>query len=143
MLHATVRLISPSADDRRFTASNGRGHELVVDDAIGNAGPKPIELVAMALGGCTAFDVISILRKKRLHVDEYFVEVTAEQAEKPPQVFTHVTITHQLRGSDLTREAVEAAIALSDQKYCSVGAMIRQTATISTAYSLNGEAFRL
>jgi putative redox protein len=103
---------------------------VVIDDAAGNTGPKPIELLAVALGGCTAFDVISILRKKRKQVDGYEVQVEAEQVQGPPQVFSEIQILHKLTGAGLDRKAVADAIRLSEEKYCSVGAMIKTSAPI-------------
>jgi putative redox protein len=103
-----------------------------VDDAAGATGPKPIELAAAALAGCTAFDVIGILRKKRQKVTGYEVNVQAEQAPDPPQVFTRVRIVHRVSGEDIDPAAVQSAIHLSETKYCSVGAMISKTAELVT-----------
>ena len=107
-------------------ATSGTGHHLLIDDAAGNTGAKPIELIAIGLAGCTAFDVINILRKKRQVVDAYSVSVEAEQAGTPPQVFTNVRIHHHIVG-DVSPQAVEDAIRLSEEKYCSVGAMIQRS----------------
>lgn len=114
---------------------SGTGHSVVMDDAEGNTGAKPIELALMALGGCTAFDVIGILRKMRQHVTGYNVELQAEQQEEPPTVFTRVRIKHTLRGS-IEAGALEKAIRLSETKYCSVSAMIAKTAKIETTYEI-------
>ena len=130
MISAAVRLVDPLANDRRFLALTGSGHGLTLDDAVGQSGPKPIELVAVALGGCTAFDVISILRKKRQQVTAYEVVVEAEQKTDIPQTFTHVRIVHKLTGIRLDAKAVNEAIRLSEEKYCSVGAMIGKSAPI-------------
>ena len=116
--------------------TTGSGHHLIVDDAVGATGPKPIELVAAALAGCTAFDVINILRKKRQHVTAYEVHVEADQASEPPQVFTKVRIRHILTGVDVDREAVAAAIHLSESKYCSVGAMVQKSAEFTTSFEI-------
>jgi putative redox protein len=114
----------------------------VLDDAAGGSGPKPIELVATALAGCTAFDVITILRQKfHQKVTGYEVRVEADQAERPPQVFTTVRIHHVVTGFEIESKAIEEAIRLSEEKYCSVGAMLKQAAKLETTYEIVAEAF--
>src|SRR5260370_32744059 len=125
MLTANAKRTQPSGTNRQFVATSGTGHHFLIDDAAGNTGAKPIELVAIALAGCTAFDVIDILRKKRQQVTGYEVSVEADQAPNPPQVFTQVRIHHMVTGIDVSAQAVEGAIRLSEEKYCSVGAMVK------------------
>ncbi len=120
---------------RRFEAQSGSGHTLVMDDSQGNTGARPIELALLALGGCTAFDVINILRKKRQHVTAYEIELLAEQNGEPPMYFTRAEIKHHLRG-EVDSEAVRSAIHLSETKYCSVGAMIGKTAEIVHSFDI-------
>lgn len=136
MIQASVVLTHPTGTGRQFVVTTGSGHHLIVDDAIGATGPKPIELVAAALAGCTAFDVINILRKKRQSVTAYDVHVEADQASEFPQVFTKVRIRHILTGVDVDREAVAAAIHLSESKYCSVGAMVQKSAAFTTSFEI-------
>ena len=136
MISATVTLTQPQSTHRQFIASSGSGHHLLIDDPAGNTGAKPIELVAVALAGCTAFDVINILRKKRQQVTGYEVKVEAEQASTPPQVFTAVRIHHIVTGLDLSPQAVEDAIRLSEEKYCAVGAMVRKSAELHTSFEI-------
>ena len=136
MISATVTLTQPQSAHRQFVATSGTGHHLLLDDAAGNSGAKPIELVAIALAGCTAFDVINILRKKRQQVTAYEVKVEADQASNPPQVFTEVRIHHVLTGNDISPQAVEDAIRLSEEKYCSVGAMVQQSAELHTTFEI-------
>jgi len=137
MISAKVTLNQPLKQDRQFAATTGSDHHLLLDDAAGGTGPKPIELVAVALAGCTAFDVITVLRQKhRQKVTGYQVRVEADQAERPPQVFTNVRIHHVVSGCDIDASALQEAIRLSEEKYCSVGAMIRQTATLNTTYEI-------
>jgi len=139
MIEARITLTHPLRNQRQFVAETGTGHHLLLDDAAGGTGSKPIELVAVALAGCTAFDVINILRKKRQQVTGYEVRVEAEQVDEPPQVFNRVRIRHLIRGYDVDPGAVEAAIRLSEEKYCSVGAMVRKTAEFETTYEIARE----
>ena len=135
MIQGTVTLTQPTGTGRQFVATSGTGHHMILDDAAGATGAKPIELVALALAGCTAFDVINILRKKRQNVTAYEVRCEADQAPDPPQVFTAVRIHHVISG-EVAPSAIEEAIRLSEEKYCSVGAMIRQTAQLHTTYEV-------
>jgi putative redox protein len=137
MISAQVVLAQPFKVGRQFVATTGSEHNLLLDDAAGGTGPKPIELVAAALAGCTAFDVITILRQKfHQKVTGYEVRVEADQAERPPQVFTAIRIHHSVTGFDISSTAIEEAIRLSEEKYCSVGAMVKQTATFETTYEI-------
>jgi putative redox protein len=136
-IRARVTLTQPESGLRQFVVETGSGHHFLVDDKLGATGPKPIELVAAALAGCTAFDVITILRgKKHLHVTSYEVRVEADQAEKAPQSFVNIRIHHMLVGPDLDEAAVSEAIRISEDKYCSVEAMLKPTATISTTFDM-------
>ncbi|HTZ48711.1 MAG TPA: OsmC family protein [Verrucomicrobiae bacterium] len=133
MITARVRLTRAMQSERQFIAETGSGHHMILDDAAGGTGAKPIELVAVALAGCTAFDVITMLRQKhRQKVTGYEVLVEAEQAERPPQVFTKVRIRHIVTGISVDESALAQAIQLSEEKYCSVGAMIAKNAKLET-----------
>jgi len=136
MISANVELTQPTGTQRQFVATSGTGHHFLIDDAAGNTGAKPIELVAVALAGCTAFDVIGILRKKRQQVTGYEVTVEADQTPDPPQVFTKVRIHHIVTGVDIAEHALRDAIRLSETKYCSVGAMVKQSAKIESTYEI-------
>jgi len=139
MIEGRLRLATVEGEGRQFVAESGTGHAVVMDDANGHTGPKPIELALLALGGCTGFDVISILRKKRQKVTAYEIEVRAEQNPEPPSYFTRVEIKHRLRG-DIDPDAVEKALHLSETKYCAVGAMISKTAKIEATFEILPEA---
>lgn len=137
MITAKVMLTQPLKPERQFAATTGSEHDMLLDDAAGGSGPKPIELVATALAGCTAFDVVTILRQKfHQKVTGYEVRVEADQAERPPQVFTAVRIHHVVTGLEIHPAAIEEAIRLSEGKYCSVGAMVKQTASLRTTYEI-------
>lgn len=141
MISANVQLTQPFKSERQFAATTGTGHHLLLDDPAGGTGPKPIELVAVALAGCTAFDVITILRQKyHQKVTGYEVRVEADQAERPPQVFTDVRIVHVITGWEIDRNAVNEAIRVSEEKYCSVGAMVKQTARLQTTCEILEES---
>jgi len=140
MITARVKLTQPLSLERQFVATTGSGHHVVLDDAAGATGAKPIELVAVALAGCTAFDVITILRQKHhQRVTGYEVSVEADQADRPPQVFVRVRIHHVVTGLDVEKSALEEAIRVSEEKYCSVGAMIKETAAFETTYEIREE----
>jgi putative redox protein len=136
MIQASVVLTQPAGIGRQFVVTTGSGHHLILDDAVGETGSKPIELVAAALAGCTAFDVINILRKKRQKITAYEVHVEAEQTPEAPQVFIRVAIRHVITGVDIDRAAVAGAIHLSESKYCSVGAMVQKTAELATSFEI-------
>ena len=135
MLTGKLRLTTVRGEGRQFVAESGSGHALVIDTKDGNTGPTPVELVVLAAGGCTAFDIIGILRKKRQQVTGYEVVVSAEQQEEYPRVFTKLKIHHILRGQ-IDPEAVERAIHLSETKYCSVGAILARSAPIEVSYEI-------
>jgi putative redox protein len=108
----------------RFTARTGSGHEIVLDDADGNAGPRPTEMLLVGQVGCTGMDVISILQKKRQNVTRYEVSVSAEQRDSQPAIFTRADVLHVVEGPSLDEAAVRRAIELSATRYCSVAAML-------------------
>ena len=137
MIAAQVELTQALKQQRQFVARTGSGHNLILDDAAGGTGPKPIEMVAVGLAGCTAFDVITVLRQKyHQKVTGYQVRVEADQAERPPQVFTTVRIHHVVTGIGIDEAALMEAIRLSEEKYCSVGAMVQKTARFLTTHEI-------
>jgi len=137
MISAKVKLTHPLRQQRQFVAQTGSGHYVLLDDTAGATGPKPIELVAAGLAGCTAFDVITILRQKyRQKVTGYEVRVEADQAERPPQVFTALRIHHVVTGIDVDPVVLQEAIRLSEEKYCSVGAMLQKSASFHTTFEI-------
>ena len=96
-----------------------------------NLGPRPMEMLLLGTGGCTCFDVVSILKKSRQAVDDCYVELDAERAETDPKVFTKIHMHFVVKGKNIKPEAVEKAIRLSAEKYCSASIMLGQTAMIT------------
>ncbi len=111
-----------------FMATSGSGHALVVDgppDHGGrNLGPRPMELLLMGLGSCSSFDVVSILKKSRQRVTGCEVDLQAERADSVPAVFTRIHLLFKVSGHDLSPAAVERAVRLSAEKYCSASIML-------------------
>lgn len=122
-------------DGLRLVAETGSGHRIVMDTAEGDAGARPAELLMVAQAGCTAMDVVSILRKKRQRFGRYEVRVAGQQRDEPhPHVFEHVRVIHVIDG-DVEVEAVRRAIELSATKYCTVtGNLASGVAEIHHAY---------
>jgi len=119
------------ADGERFVCIAGSGHALVVDaDRERNTASGPMELVLIGLCACTATDVVSILRKKREGFTSLEVRAEAERATQPPTVYESIRLIYRVGGS-VSRKAVEDAVHLSKEKYCSVSAMLQKTAAIS------------
>lgn len=125
-----------------FLARGKSGHVLPLDGAAEVGGDdsacRPKELVLFALGGCTAFDVISILHKRRLDVRNFTIEMEAVEAEEHPKVFTEVRLRYVVEGPDIPDADVERAVRLSQDKYCSVSAMMRRAFPIHWAIVVNG-----
>lgn len=119
-------------DGERFVVTASSRHALVVDSDRGsNTASGPMELVLMGLCACTATDVVSILRKKREPFTALSVRAEAERAKEPPTVYTQIKLIYTVSG-EVSRKAVEDAVNLSEEKYCSVAAMLKKTATITT-----------
>jgi putative redox protein len=122
--------------DQRFVATGPSGHAITIDsDRKRNTAPGPMELLLIALGACTATDIVIILEKKRQKLEYLNVVCSGERAADPPQVWTKFELVYQLRGK-LDHAAVKHAIALSEEKYCSVSAMLKKTATLTWRYEL-------
>jgi putative redox protein len=122
--------------EERFVATSPSGHAITIDsDRASNKAPGPMELVLMALGACTATDVVSILKKKRQKLEGLEVICSGERASEPPTVWIKLEILYRLRGS-LEEAAVKRAIELSEQKYCSVSAMLQKTAKLTWRHEI-------
>ena len=101
-----------------------------------NAGVRPKELVLMALAGCTGSDVVSILQKKRIKLSDFEINITAQQSESHPKVFTHIDLEYVFYGKDIKEKDVERAIELSTDTYCGVSAMLKKAMTINHTYKI-------
>ena len=137
-MQATVKWIGP--DGMSFVAETESGHAFVMDGAPEsggrNLGPRPMETVLAGTGGCTAYDVVLILRKSGQSVLGCEVRLEAERAETDPKVFTKIHMRFVVRGKNLKPSTVESAIKLSHNKYCSASIMLGKTATITHDYEI-------
>jgi putative redox protein len=132
MMNATALWI----DHDRFVGQASSGHALVVDAGENKTASSPVELVLIALCSCTGYDVVSILRKKRESFTAVEVSAEAERASKEPKVFTGIKLAYRVKGS-VNRKAVEDAVRLSEEKYCSVAAMLNKVAKITYTIELD------
>lgn len=123
-----------------FSGIADSGHSVVMDGAPEsggqNLGARPMELVLIGTGGCTAFDVVHILRKSRQEITDCVAEIEAERAETDPKVFTHIHIHFVVSGSNLDAKKVQHAIELSATKYCSASIMLGKTAKITHDFEI-------
>ena len=121
---------------QQFVAVGPSGHAVALDsDRSSNTAPGPMEFLLLALGACTATDVVIILEKKRQRLQSLEVICSGERASEPPTVWTKLEVLYRLRG-DLDKAAVEHAIQLSEEKYCSVSATLRKSASLTWRYEL-------
>ena len=127
-------------DGMTFLAETGSNHAVMMDgapDAGGrNLAPRPMELLLAGAGGCTAFDVVLILKKGRHAIDDCAVTLKAERAETEPKVFTRIHLHYRVTGKNLKPETVARAIQLSKEKYCSATIMLGQTAEITYDFEI-------
>jgi putative redox protein len=128
---ATVKWMS----GEKYQAETGSGHQFITSGSKAD-GPGPMELVLVGLAGCTAIDVNDILKKKRLKITGLDVRVEGTRAETYPMVYTDIQVIYTVRGKDIPARAVEQAIHLSEDKYCSVGIMLGKTAKITHRYEI-------
>ena len=132
MQTATVRW----AGEEKFVGVSPSNHTVTMDsDRESNTGPGPMEMLLLALGACTATDVVIILKKRRQPLFSLEIVVSGERAAEPPRVWTKVDLVYRLRGQ-LDDAAVRRAIELSQEKYCSVEAMLKKTAAITSRYEI-------
>jgi putative redox protein len=122
--------------EEKFVATSPSGHALVLDSGReSNKAPGPMDFLLMALGACTGTDVVSILKKKRQKLESLEIICSGERAAEPPKVWIKLEVLYRLRGK-LDETAVKRAIELSEQKYCSVSAMLQKTANLTWRYEI-------
>ncbi len=135
-MKATVKWL----DHMSFVGESGSGHSVVMDgppDAGGrNMGVRPMEMVLLGLGGCTAFDVVMILQRQRQAISDCQVEVEAERAAEAPKVFTRIHVHYIVKGTDLDADKIERAVNLTAKKYCSVSIMLSASAEITHDFEI-------
>jgi len=124
----------------RFIAKNEKGLSVNFDAPTPNGGEEtalsPMENVLASLAACSSYHVVSILRKKRQSFSDYSVEMIAERREEPPRVFTNIHLKYIIKGKNISKEAVESAIRLSEETYCSVGGMLKNAVKITSSYEI-------
>jgi putative redox protein len=134
---ADAKAVVHSAGDGFFIGVTPSGHAQVLEtDTERASAATPMELLLIALGSCTAVDVISILHKKRERVTDYRVEVRGERRTEHPRAFTRMELRHIVRGHNVSERSVASAIELSETKYCSVAATLRPGVEIVTSYEI-------
>ena len=118
-----------------FVAEAGSGHTMTMDGSpdVGgrNLASRPMEVMLMGMGGCTAIDVVSMLKKQRQDIEGVEVSLVAERADDHPKVFTSVKLVYTVRGRKLNKALIERAVSLSDEKYCSATAMVKKSANVT------------
>ncbi len=123
--------------EMRFDVMTGSGHQITMDSEEQDAGARPMELLLVALAGCSGMDIISILRKKRQQVSGYEIHIHGERAQEYPTVYTHIRVEHLLRGHQIDPVAVQHAIDLTEEKYCGVSATLEKTAKIVNTFQIS------
>jgi putative redox protein len=125
-------------DGLRFVATDSMGHSIVLDASkqVGgeDSGFSPLQLLLAALGGCTGIDIVDLMRKQRQQVDDLEIIVSGERVEEPPRVYKNIHVEYKIKGKDIKEKAVQRAIQLSEEKYCSVGAMLKAKANVTSNY---------
>lgn len=131
------KAVVQAAGEGLFVGISPSGHAQAIEtDSTRASAATPMELLLLALGGCTAVDVLSILRKKRERVTDYRVELRGTRRDEHPRAYTRIEMCHIVRGRNLSAKAVESAIELSETKYCSVAATLRPAVEIATTYEI-------
>jgi putative redox protein len=129
--------------DMQFVATPPTGHSVVIDSSpeVGgkNSGVRPMDLTLMALGGCTGIDVVSILKKMRVSIDNFVMDMDAQRASEHPKVYTKIVLNYRFTTPDDVQEKISRAVHLSQEKYCSVSQMLAKSAEIEARIFINGE----
>ncbi|EKE77120.1 OsmC family protein [Gallaecimonas xiamenensis] len=131
-MHAKVKWL----DGMRFVGTTESGHALVMDGDNPGTAPSPMEMILLAVGGCSSVDVVSILEKARQDVQSVEVEIQGQRAEDYPKVFTDIELVFVVTGRQVQAKHVERAVNLSMEKYCSVSKMLEQAATVRHSFRI-------
>ena len=136
MMKARVKWV----EEMTFMGESGSGHSVIMDgppeDGGRNLGVRPMEMLLLGMGGCTAFDVVHILKRARQPVTDCIVELEAQRAAKPPKVFTAIHVHYIVSGNGLKEAQVQRAVQLSTEKYCSASIMLAKTAQITHDFTI-------
>ena len=124
-------------ENYKLEGHTDNGKTVMMDSGEGAIAASPAQLLLQALAGCTMMDCVLILTKSRKVIQKFWIDVTAEEAEEHPKVFTKFHLTFNFIGPDLDKAAVERAIKLSEEKYCRIQAMLRASAEITSSYNIN------
>lgn len=119
-----------------FLGESASGHQLMMDGNSGDKAPSPMEMVLMAVGGCSAIDVVSILKKGRNELTDCEVKLTSERREEIPRYFTYINLHFIVSGNDLNDKMVERAVKLSADKYCSVSMMLEKAVKVTHSFEI-------
>lgn len=137
---SVMKAVVTMGKDTRWEGVSGSGHHLSADgppEAGGkNAGFRPMELMLLGLGLCLGYDMVMILRRMRKEVTGYQIQLTGQRAEDPPSIYTEVILEHVITGKGLSKAAVERALDLAENKYCSAAAMFAKTATLTNTFRI-------
>ena len=135
-MHARIKWL----DHMSFVGEASSGHSVVMDGSPEhggrNLGPRPMEMILLGLGGCTSFDIVSILQKSRVDVEDCIVEIEAQRAEDIPAVFTKIHVHYIVKGAGLQDKHVKRAVELTSEKYCSVSMMLKDSVELSYDYEI-------
>ena len=123
-------------EDLSFVGESSSGHQVMMDGNSGEKAPSPMEMVLIAAGGCSAIDVVSILRKGRHQVTDCEVKLTSKRREEAPRLFTDINLHFIVSGKALTDKIVERAVQLSAEIYCSVSLMLGKAANITHSFEI-------
>lgn len=138
-----MSVVAQLQESMRFKVETGSGQSIMLD-MLDNSNEQqgmaasPMEMLLVALAGCTGISVLSILYKRHMHITTYELRVHGKRAEQHPKVYTEIAVEHHLRGENISAEWVERAIELSETRYCGVEAMLSKTARITHMYTING-----
>jgi putative redox protein len=124
-----------SIGNMQFVGKSASGHGTLMDTRVEaggeNTGPTPMELLLIALGGCTGMDVVSVLRKMQVEFSLFEIEIRGERSEEHPKVYKKIELVYRIKGNNVSKDKVKHAVELSQEKYCSVSAMLKSVANIT------------